>query len=316
MTEHTDDAGPTLGAPVAAYLQRLHERYATVTEGEVASYIPELSGADPNWFGIVVATADGTVYEVGDTHQTFTIQSISKAFSFALALDSLGPDEVHRHVGVEPTGEAFNSIALDPTTGRPLNPMVNAGAISIAGVVDEHFGDASFSRLAETYGKFAGRALGFEQEVYESERDTGHRNRATAHLLKASGAIDVEPESAVDLYFRQCSIAVDAHDLAVMAATLANGGLNPLSGDRVVERDTVRRVLTVMSTCGMYDSAGDWLYTVGLPAKSGVGGGIVAVVPHVMSLCVWSPALDEKGNSLLGGYALHRFTRMTGLSVF
>ncbi len=295
-----EDPTDTSRAPVATYLRGLYERHRHVADGEVASYIPELSKVDPDLFGIVLATVDGAVYEVGDSRHRFTIQSISKAFTFAAALEEAGPELVRRHIGVEPTGDAFNSITLAPGTGTPYNPMVNAGAITAAGLIAQIHPDDGLDRLLDYYGRFAGRKLGIDTAVYRSEAETGHRNRAIAHLLRGSGALPVEPDAALDLYFQQCSVEIDAHDLGVMAATLANGGRNPLTGVQAATRTTVRNVLTVMASCGMYDGAGEWLYTVGLPAKSGVGGGIIAVLPGQFGLAVFSPPLDRHGNSERG----------------
>ncbi|HEY5144830.1 MAG TPA: glutaminase A [Solirubrobacteraceae bacterium] len=300
-----DDTSQEQGAapedsPVGAYLRRLHARHAGVTEGEVASYIPELAGADPAAFGICLVTADGAVYEAGDTRSELTIQSISKAFTYGLAIDELGAEEVERHIGVEPTGEAFNAITLDPVTGTPQNPMVNAGAITAAGLVARAHPRDGVERLVESYGRFAGRALTVDEAVRSSEDETGHRNRAIAHLLRGSGALPVEPEAALAVYFSQCSVAVDCRDLGVMAATLAAGGRNPLTGERVARPGTVRKILTLMASCGMYDGAGEWLYRVGLPAKSGVGGGIIAVLPGRLAVAVYSPPLDRHGNSVRG----------------
>lgn len=295
-----DPAVPVLVSPVAAYLERLRTRYREDAAGEVATYIPELGVADPNWFGIVLVTVDGTVYEVGDSRQTFTIQSISKPFTFGLVLDELGDETVRRHIGVEPTGEAFNSITLAPGTGIPLNPMVNAGAITATALVVDTFGDDAEARIDDNLSRYAGRTLEVDDKVATSERDTGHRNRAIAHLLRGSGAVTVEPDRAVDTYIEQCSVLVHARDLAVMAATLANGGVNPITGERAASNETVRGVLAVMASCGMYDGAGEWMYRVGLPAKSGVAGGIIAVQPGQFGLAVFSPPLDPHGNSVRG----------------
>ncbi len=288
-----------LPSPVAGYLQALHERHAANPAGAIATYIPELAKADPSWFGIALMTVDGTGYHVGDARRPFTIQSISKPLTYGLALDDLGETEVRRRIGVEPTGDAFNSIQLAPDSGAPLNPMVNAGAISAASLVLG--GSASaLDRIVDCYSGYAGRALTIDAAVFESERATGHRNRAIGHLLRASGVIDDDPESALDRYFAQCSVTVDCRDLATIAATLANSGVNPLTGVRVASERTVRAVLSVMSTCGMYDSAGDWLYTVGVPAKSGVSGGVLAVVPGQLGIGVFSPPVDARGNSVRG----------------
>ncbi len=286
--------------PILAYLQRVHSDTAQLRDGELATYIPELAKADPSWFGICVATADGAVYEVGDTRQQFTIQSISKAFTYALMLDELGAARVEERIGVEPTGEAFNSISLDPVTGKPLNPMINAGAITAAGLVVEHHDATATSHLLAGYGRFADRALKVDDTVFESERETAHRNRAIAHLLVGSGVLRVDPELALDVYLRGCSVLVDAHDLAIMAATLANGGVNPMTRERAASAATVTRVLTVMATCGMYDGAGQWLYSIGLPAKSGVAGGLICVLPGRLAISVFSPLLDVHGNSVRG----------------
>lgn len=286
--------------PVAGYLARLHARHADARDGAVADYIPELSRADPDAFGICVATTGGAVHEAGDTGVGFTIQSISKPLTFGRALDDLGEERVRRHVGVEPTGESFNAITLDHDTGTPLNPMVNAGAIATASLVRDRHGDGAERALLDTYSRYAGRGLAVDEDVYRSELATGHRNRAIAHLMRGSGAVAGDPEEALRLYFRQCSVLVDCRDLALVAATLANGGVNPVTGERAASRDAVRGVLAVMATCGMYDGAGEWMYTVGLPAKSGVAGGIIAVVPGRLGIAVHSPRLDAHGNSVRG----------------
>ena len=291
--------GEALPSPVSGYLQTLHERHASNLGGAIATYIPELGKADPSWFGIALMTVDGKGYQIGDARQPFTIQSISKPFTYGLALDDLGEAEVRRRIGVEPTGDAFNSIQLTNEAGTPFNPMVNAGAISATSLI---LGEpaSALQRLVDCYSGYAGRPLTIDTAVYESERATGHRNRAIGHLLRAAGAIEDDPETALDRYFAQCSVTVDCRDLATMAATLANGGVNPLTGIRVASERTVRAVLSVMSTCGMYDSAGDWLFTVGVPAKSGVSGGVLAVVPGQLGIGVFSPLVDSRGNSVRG----------------
>jgi glutaminase len=278
----------------------MHARYMDLRDGAVATYIPELAHADPESFGIALATVDGSLYEVGDTRLPFTIQSMSKPLTYALVLEALGESEVHRRIGVEPTGDAFNSITLHPSTGAPLNAMVNAGAIAAAGLAGQIDGEGAFERMLEGYGRFAGRTLAVDERVYASERDTGHRNRAIAHLLRSSGILDEDPDLVVDRYFRQCAVQVEARDLAVVAATLAAGGRNPLTGVRAASPRTVRTVLSVMASCGMYDGAGEWFVGVGLPAKSGVSGGIFAVLPGQLGIAVWSPRLDARGNSVRG----------------
>ena len=265
--------------PLTAYLEELHAKFLGDVSGEVASYIPELARVDPDRFGICIVMVDGTVYEVGDTRLGFTIQSMSKPLTYAMALDELGPDIVGQRIGLEPTGDAFNAISLDPVTGQATNAMVNAGAITAADLIHAAHGDDAVARLLEGYSKFAGRPLSIDTDVWTSERTTGHRNRAIAHLLRGAGSLGDDVETSLELYFQQCSVEVDCHDLGVIAATLANGGRNPIDGSVAVSQPTVRHVLAVMSSCGMYDGAGRWMVSVGLPAKSGVSGGIFAVLP-------------------------------------
>jgi len=226
--------GTGITSPIQTYLEELHARYAPLTDGQVATYSPELARADPAWFGIAIATTDGHLYEVGDTRQAFTIQSISKPITYGIALEDHGVQGVLATVGVEPSGEAFNAISLAPGTGRPLNPMINAGAIATAGLVEGTSSEDRLARLLSVFSAYAGRPLAIDDAVYRSEKATGHRNRAIAHLLRNFDVLSDDPDVALDLYFRQCSILVDCRDLAVMAATLANGGTNPLSGARAV----------------------------------------------------------------------------------
>ena len=287
-------------SPIQRYLEALHRRHAELRSGEVASYIPELAKADPDLFGICLATTDGHVYELGDAREPFTIQSISKPFAYGLALEDQGRERVLAKVGVEPTGEAFNSIRLAPDSGRPLNPMVNAGAIATTGLVAGDSAAERLHRLLATLSGYAGRKLSLDLDVYASERDSGHRNRAIAHLLRNFRVLEDDPEEPVDLYFRQCSISVTCLDLALMAATLANGGVHPITEERALRSELVPHVLSVMTTCGMYDYAGEWLYEIGIPAKSGVAGGVLAVLPGQLGIGVFSPRLDERGNSVRG----------------
>jgi glutaminase len=291
---------PTIACPIRTYLERLHARHAPLTAGAVATYIPELAKADPDWFGICVATTDGTVYEVGDTRQPFTIQSISKPFVYGLALEDVGSNAVLARIGVEPTGDAFNSISLAPGTGRPLNPMINAGAIAATSLVAGHSAADRLHRVLTVLSLYAGRTLTVDDAVYASEKETGHRNRAIGHMLRNFDVLTDDPEAPLDLYFRQCSIAVDCRDLSLMAATLANGGVNPVTGERAVLDHHVESILSVMTTCGMYDYAGEWVYWVGMPAKSGVAGGVLAVLPGQLGIGVFSPRLDARGNSVRG----------------
>jgi glutaminase len=281
-------------------LDQILEELADDRSGAVADYIPELAKVDPERFGIAVATVDGHVYATGDCDDLFTIQSISKPFVYGMALDDRGSQDVMRHVGVEPSGDAFNSIVMDEVNNRPLNPMVNAGAIACASLVEGATLGARRRRVLSTFGRYAGRELTIDEAVCESERRTGNRNRAIAYLQLNSGMITEPVEEHLAVYFAQCSVRVTARDLAVMAATLANGGHNPVTGEVVLGSANVSRVLTVMATCGMYDWSGEWLYRVGLPAKSGVGGGIIAVLPGQLGIGVFSPRLDPHGNSVRG----------------
>jgi glutaminase len=317
------NADPTVRSPIQAYLDALHAELAGLSDGEVASYIPELSHADPAWFGVALVTVDGHVYQAGDSRQPFTVQSISKALVYGLALEDQGVDKVLEKVWVEPSGEAFNSISLEPGTGRPRNPMINAGAIATAGLVKAQDDADPMARVLEAFARYTGHAMGIDDKVYRSEKETGHRNRAIAHLLLGYGILDRDPEEVLDVYFKQCSILVTARDLAAMGACLANGGVNPITGVQALRSELVEKVLSVMSSCGMYDYSGAWLYDVGMPAKSGVGGGILAVLPGQFGLGVFSAPLDAKGNSVRGietckrlsrDYRLHVLNGMQGTS--
>jgi len=292
--------GNGLVSPIQEYLENLHSKYTHLQTGDVASYIPELATANPDWFGICIATTDGQVYEVGDTRQPFTIQSISKPLVYGLALEDRGREVVLKAIGVEPTGDAFNSISLAPETGCPLNPMINAGAIAATSLVAGHSSRDKLERILSVISLYAGRQLTIDQVVYESEKTTGHRNRAIGHMLRNFAILTEDPEPALDTYFQQCSMRVDCRDLSVIAASLANGGVNPVTGERAVRPELVENILSVMATCGMYNYAGEWVYRVGMPAKSGVAGGILAVLPGQLGIGVFSPPLDAQGNSVRG----------------
>ena len=305
-----------MDSPVQKYLERLHSEVRPIGGGNLASYIPELTRADPAWFGICIVTRDGVAYGAGDTEQPFTIQSISKAFVYAASLADRGKDYIGRKVGVEPSGDAFNSISLHPTTGAPLNPMINAGAIATTSLVKGETTDAQWRRIEAALAAFAGRDLGVDEAVCASEGETGHRNRAIAWMLKNFGIIEGDPMASVENYFRQCSVLVTCRDIAYMAATLANGGVHPVTGVRALPSEHVERLLSVMATCGMYDYAGSWMTEVGMPAKSGVGGGIIAVLPGRFGIGVFSPRLDEKGNSVRGIEVCKRLSRDLDLNIF
>ncbi|WP_299056216.1 glutaminase A [uncultured Nocardioides sp.] len=294
-------------SPVQDYLEKIVDACGG-TAGEVAAYIPELAAADPDRFALALATVDGHVYAVGDADLRYSIQSISKPFTYALALSDLGQEAVDTHIDVEPSGEGFNRISLEAGTGRPRNPMINAGAITAASLVAGDDTEHRFERIRRWYSAFADRDLTLDETIHRSELATAHRNRAIAHMLREFDVLGDEPERALDLYVRQCSVAVDTRDLALMAATLANGGVHPRSGARLCSVDIVERTLSVMATCGMYDAAGDWVSAVGMPAKSGVSGGIVAVLPGQVGLAVFSPRLDVHGNSARGVTVLERMS--------
>ncbi len=297
-------------------LQKLHTRYSTLDNGEVATYIPELGKANPEHFGISLVTVDGRKFEVGDVEVPFTIQSISKPFTFGMALELYGQDAVANHVGVEPSGDAFNSIVLERDSNRPFNPMVNAGAISTSALLYQKYGDEAFDIMMERFSDAAGRTLSIDQAVYESESRTGHRNRAIAHLLLNFEKIHDKVDASLDLYFKQCSILVNARDLATMAATLAHVGKNPITGKEVYDFDSVKSMLSLMFTCGMYDYSGQWAYSVGVPAKSGVSGGIMAVVNRQLGVACYSPKLDTHGNSCRGIEVCKDLADELGLHVF
>ncbi|MFF5182033.1 glutaminase [Micromonospora sp. NPDC000316] len=304
-------------SPIPDYLIEALEDVAPDTSGVRAGYIPELAAADPDRLAAVFATVDGVVYGAGDSDVEFTIQSISKPFTYALALADRGFDAVVAKVGVEPSGEAFNEISLEDGTGRPRNPMINAGAItthSLAGVPGLEPGER-LERVVSGLSAFAGRRLEVDEAVCASELANAHRNLAIGHLLRSHGVLTEDPATVVEGYTRQCSLLVTARDLALMAATLANRGVNPRSGERVVPEPVVRQVLSVMATCGMYDAAGDWATQVGIPAKSGVAGGLIGALPGQIGIATFSPRLDPHGTSVRGVSLFERFSADMGLHV-
>lgn len=297
-------------------VQATYEKFKSVDDGQVATYIPELGKANPDHFGICLATVDGKVICAGDWQQEFTIQSICKPFAFQMALEEHGRERTLKHVGVEPSGDAFNAIELDPQTMRPFNPMINAGAIAVASLIKKSSREQGVEAFLNTMEKAAGRRLRVDHAVYASESSTGNRNRAIAYLMLNCGIIDTAVDHSLHQYFSQCSMLVNCQDLAMMAATLANMGSNPVTGQSVFDFQFIRDVLTVMFTCGLYDYAGAWAYEVGLPAKSGVGGGIIAVVNRQLGLAVYSPKLDAKGNSVRGILACKELALHLGLHAF
>jgi glutaminase len=303
-------------APFRGTLQALHAKYREISDGKIANYIPELALAKPEWFGISVVTCDGQSFDVGDYEQLFSIQSVSKPFVFGMALEEHGREEVLKKVGVEPTGEAFNAIVLDEASNRPFNPLVNAGAIATADLIRGKDFSERIKKLLAAFSRYAGRELHIDNAIFMSERATGHRNRAIAHLMLNFGMVSDKVEESLELYFQQCSILVNAHDLAVMGATLANAGVNPITKQRALDQHYVKDLLSIMLTCGMYDYAGEWAYRVGLPAKSGVGGGISAVMPGLGGIGIFSPLLDVRGNSVRGIKVCEELSERFGLHEF
>lgn len=308
------------------YLSKVLEDCGKDTSGRLARELPELRGNEPVRHALAVTTAGGSEHSAGDDEHVFTMQSISKPFVYAMAIDDVGLDRVREVVGMEPSGEAFNELSLEGQTGRPLNPMINAGAIVAHQLVDamghepleagpEHAArtDATRQRTARILsglGAFAGRALQIDWETANSVSD---RNLAIGHMLKTYGVLEAEPQEAVFGYTEQCSVLVTVRDIARMAATLANNGLHPETGERVVSENAARQTLSVMATCGMYDASGRWLARIGIPAKSGISGGIIGVLPGQAGLASFAPHLDEAGNSVQGVEMFERLSQDLGL---
>lgn len=302
---------------VESIVSDAYEYARRATDGQIATYIPRLAEVDPELFGLSVARVDGAVLEVGDSGAAFSIQSISKAFVYALVCEQLGHDVVRERVGVNNTGLPFNSVvAIELNDGHPMNPMVNAGAIATTALLPASDSDERWALIRDGLSAFAGRRLELDGEVYASEADTNERNRAIAQLLESYGRIDSDPLAAVDVYTRQCSLLVTSTDLAQMGATLANGGANPTTGVRVVSADVARDTLAVLASTGLYERSGEWLFEIGLPGKSGVSGGIVTVSPGKGAVGVFSPRLDGAGNSVRGQLATRYLARALGLDVF
>jgi glutaminase len=286
---------------IDAALLEVYEKYKNLREGKNADYIGVLAEVDPNIFGVVVATTDGRIHTQGDFNSRVSIQSVSKVFTMARILEDLGPAAVEEKIGVDATGMRFNSIiAVEVQKGKEINPLVNPGALAASSLVPGADFAAKWERILQTHSDFAGELLGVNEPVYQSEAADNLRNRAIAHLLNSYGRMYFDPVQTTDLYTRQCAIDVHAKNLAVMAATLANGGTNPISRKKVVSPETVMYTLAVMATAGLYDNSGTWLFNTGMPAKSGVGGGLLAVCPGKFGIAVVSPPLDSAGNSVKG----------------
>ncbi len=303
-------------ARVQALVDEAHRRFGGADGGQVSRVYPALERAAPGLFGICVVDAHGRDFTAGDADHRFTIMSVSKPFVFALVCAALGPDAVRDAVGVNATGYAFNSVAgVERSPDGRTNPMVNAGAIATTALVPGADEEARWRFLHIGLSRFAGRSLPMNEEVLASARETNHRNRALASFLCSVGAIEGDPMEAVDLYTRQCSLDVTARDLAVMGATLADGGVNPLTGERVVGADDCHHALAVMTIAGMYETSGDWLYDVGLPGKSGIGGGIVTVSPGKGALGTFAPPLDAAGNSVKGQQVARFLSKQLGMDL-
>jgi glutaminase len=298
-------------------IDKLFETYVSLKDGEPAAYIPELAKANPNDFGIAVVTASGEVFKVGKTDHAFSMQSTSKPFSYGMILEDCGRAFVHSKIGVEPTGEAFNSIVeLEKHTHRPFNPMINSGAIVVSGLIQGKDLAERESNVLKRLSLYLDHDLKIDHKIFESEKNTAHRNRSIAHLLRHFNVFESDIEATLDIYFKQCSILVNTVDLATMAATLANGGIQPQTKKVALKKEYVGDMLALMFTCGMYDSSGEWAYSVGIPAKSGVSGAIFGVVPGKMGIAVYSPPIDEKGNSLRGIRVFRDLSRELNLSIF
>lgn len=304
-------------ADLLAVLDQVHDHVRPlIGQGKVASYIPRLANVPIDRFGMAVATLDGEMIAIGDADEKFSIQSISKVFTLTLALEALG-GELWKRVGREPSGNAFNSLVqLERERGIPRNPLINAGAHVIADVILSSSPSAREDLLGFVRERADNAAISMDEDVARSEREAGFRNAALANFVRSFNNLDNDVEAVLDFYFHQCALQMSCVDLARAFLFLANRGVCQRSGRAVISADRAKRINALMMTCGTYDAAGEFAFRVGLPVKSGVGGGIVAVVPNAMTVVVWSPGLDDKGNSLVGAAALDRFTALTGLSVF
>ena len=286
-------------------------------KGKVADYIPALKRVNPSHFAMSLQLFDGTTYDMGDTDTKFSIQSISKIFTYTMAI-SLKEKVLYKHVGHEPSGNPFNSLVqLEYENGIPRNPFINAGAIVITDILASKYKDKTFDKILDFIRRVSNnKKIDFDKEVDDSEAEFGFRNIALVNMMKSFKNIANKTDDVMDIYFKQCSIAMNTKELSKSVLYLANHGVDPITKERFLSESQAKRLNSLMLTCGHYDASGDFAYRVGLPGKSGVGGGIVAIVPELMSICVWSPGLNSKGNSLVGTKALELFTTKTGLSIF
>jgi glutaminase len=302
---------------VRELIDEAHRRYRSDSEGQCSQVYPALALVRPDLFGVCVAGTNGSTYWAGDAEHPFAIMSVSKPFSFALVCQALGPEQARRELGVNATGQPFNSVvAIEQSPDGRTNPMVNPGALAATSQVPGSSAEAKWRFIRDGLSRFAGRELVLDADVYASASQTHHRNQGIAWLLHDLGRLGADPALAIDLYTRQCALSVNATDLAVMAATLADGGINPMTGARVVDAEVCHHTLAVMATAGMYEASGDWLYDVGVPGKSGIGGGICAVAPGKGGLGTFAPLLDSAGNSVKGQRAARFLSRQLGMSLF
>jgi glutaminase len=302
---------------VDALLAEAYERFKTDDEGKVADYIPALARTPRDLFGLCVVETNGAIHTAGNTEYRFSIQSISKPFVFALVCQAIGAEPARARIGVNSTGLPFNSVmAIELNADRTMNPMVNAGAIATTSLAPGDTADAKWAFIRDGLSRFAGRPLGLDEEVYHSEAATNFRNRGIAKLLEGYGRMYFDALEATDVYTKQCSLSVTVKDLAVMGATLADGGVNPVTGARVIDALHCKRVLAALATSGLYELSGDWLYEIGLPGKSGVSGGIVTISPGKGGLGTFAPLLDGAGNSVKGQRATKFLSERLGLNLF
>lgn len=302
-------------SPIPDYLNVVLDNARPIDSGMPATYIDTLAKADTSKMAVALAMVDGTLYSAGDDDVEFSIQSISKAFVYALAIEDAGLPRVLEKIGVEPSGDAFNRLSLERGSNRPMNPMINAGAITAHSLVvaPNATAEQRTDRILKALSRLAGRQLHVDEEVYEAELKDADRNMGIGYMLKAAGIITCDPREVVKGYIRQCAINVNVRDLAMMAATLCNAGVHPVTGESIIPQTSVRQVLSVMTTCGMYDAAGDWVSNVGIPAKSGVAGGIIGALPGQVGIAAFSPKLDERGNSVRGVAICEQLSRDMGL---
>ncbi len=302
---------------VSEILKSTYEQVISNSGGQLASYIPELANIKPDLFAISYVDVHGNQISIGDCESLFTLQSTSKPITYSLALQLKGEEFVHSKVGVEPTGEAFNSIIeLEEKSHRPFNPMINSGAIATTSLIEGIDFNSKLELILNHFEKFVGHKLTIDEKVFASEKNTAHRNRAIAHLMKHFEVIDSDIEETLDLYFKQCSILVNCNDLAMIAGTMANRGIQPKTRQQVMSADHVVQTLSLMFSCGMYDTAGEWAFRVGLPAKSGVSGALFVVVPGQFGLAVYSPRIDEHGHSVRGRKAVELIAKKLNVNIF